>query len=151
MELPVCQSLGLRACQLSSVLGCKLWHSRRKFTQEVWPGCFDLAWHLDGRGREQDRVKARQVNQVPCPAVWLCFSFPVSVQVFSVVHFLSACLSLCEWWIFGNFLFFCLYFGFSFGLSFALTLLVLRPRKFKLFVPLGLGLTNIDWHLYAFC
>lgn len=105
MEFPVCHSLALRACQLKSVLRCKLWHSRRKFTQ-VWPGCFALAWHLDGYGREQDRVKARQVTQVPCPAVWLCLQLPslsTGVQLGPFLVWLSVnggsfgtfCFSVC--------------------------------------------------------
>lgn len=138
---------GLRACHLRYALGCKLWHSRRKLTQEAWPGCFALARHLDGCGREQDRRLRYHALLCALPSAsqsqYRCSAWSISC--------LSVCLSLCEWWIFWNVLFFCLYFGFSFRLSFALTLLALRMRKLKLFIPLGLGLTNIDWHLYAFC
>lgn len=38
--------------------------------------------------------RAGQATQVPCPAVCFAFSFPVSVQVVSLVHFLSVCLSV---------------------------------------------------------
>lgn len=42
-------------------------------------------------------------------------------------------------------------FWFQFWIKFCINIACFETKKFKLFVPLGLGLTNIDWHLYAFC